>query len=271
MGRTSISAAGSFAYAKNHPPTPLPALTLAAVASADGGNADDRSIMDEPHATPMDAGAGQLQALSRSGLCSAIVAVARANDLPVPFFANLIWQESSFRPRTVSSAGALGIAQFMPETAIEHGLMNPFESIHALFAAGKFLRKLHNQFGNLGLAAAAYNAGPQRVYGWLGERRTLPGETRAYVYRITGRPADHWMSPEIARDPEATLMPAKAPCPEVAEEVKAQARIVGVSRLMSELAAATAPPRVQLVPLPRPRPEVISRSRAPMMVRVSQR
>ena len=135
--------------------------------------------------------------LSRGGLCSAIAAVAQANDLPVTFFANLIWQESSFRSRTISPAGALGIAQFIPETAVEYGLMNPFEPLHALFAAGKLLRKLNDRFGNLGLAAAAYNAGPQRVNAWMAERRTLPSETHAYVIRITGRPADQWLSSEI--------------------------------------------------------------------------
>jgi soluble lytic murein transglycosylase-like protein len=73
----------------------------------------------------------------------------------------------SFRSRTISPAGALGIAQFIPETAVKYGLMNPFEPLHALFAAGKLLRRLNDRFGNLGLAAAAYNAGPQRVRpGW---------------------------------------------------------------------------------------------------------
>jgi soluble lytic murein transglycosylase-like protein len=94
---------------------------------------------------------GAMQRLSRGGLCSAIAAVAKANDLPITFFANLIWQESSFRPRTISPAGALGIAQFIPETAVEYGLMNPFEPLHALFAAGKMLRRLNDRFGNLGL------------------------------------------------------------------------------------------------------------------------
>ena len=101
--------------------------------------------------------------------------------------------------------------------------MNPFEPVHALFASGKLLRRLHQQFGNLGLAAAAYNAGPQRVNAWMAERRTLPGETRAYVARITGHRADQWLSSEFARGPEATLMPARAPCAEVAEAVKEQA------------------------------------------------
>jgi len=243
--RTPMSTAGSFAYPKIHAGTPLPPLALAAVASSDGWNADDAGAFAGRHATPMDVGA--MQRLSRGGLCSAIAAVAKANDLPITFFANLIWQESSFRPRTISPAGALGIAQFIPETAVEYGLMNPFEPLHALFAAGKMLRRLNDRFGNLGLAAAAYNAGPQRVSGWMAEQRTLPSETQAYVIRITGRPADQWLSSEIRNDPAATLMPAKAPCAEVNEDVRAQARIVRVNRLMSELAAATAPPP----PLPR--------------------
>jgi hypothetical protein len=243
-----------FAYPKIHAGIPLPAMAFAALASTGAWKGDERDSFEGRHDTPMDdSGAGQLQRLSRIGLCSAIASVAQANDLPITFFANLIWQESSFRSRTISHAGALGIAQFIPETAIEHGLMNPFEPLHALFAAGKLLRKLHDRFGNLGLAAAAYNAGPQRVSAWMTERRTLPGETRAYVIRITGRPADQWLSSEIRHNPEATLMPAKAPCAEVAEDVRAQTRIVRVSRLMSELVAATAPPLrvVDDIPLPR--------------------
>jgi hypothetical protein len=51
---------------------------------------------------------------------------------------------------------------------------------------------LRDQFGNLGLAAAAYNAGPRRVQDWLAGHGNLPGETRAYVRIITGRPVDEW-------------------------------------------------------------------------------
>jgi hypothetical protein len=205
-------------------------------------NADEFGPTYNPADAPFDPRPGQLRLLSRGGLCGAIVSVAQANDLPIPFFANLIWQESSFQSKTISSAGALGIAQFIPETAIEHGLMNPFEPIQALFASGKLLRKLHHQFGNLGLAAAAYNAGPGRITDWMGARRGLPGETRAYVARITGHRADQWLSRQFAQDAEATLMPARAPCPEVAEAVKEQAHFVRVAKLMSELVAATAPP-----------------------------
>src|SRR4051794_28791505 len=50
--RTSISTAGSFAYSKNHPATPLAALSLAAMAGTDDWSADDRNIFDERHDTP---------------------------------------------------------------------------------------------------------------------------------------------------------------------------------------------------------------------------
>ena len=54
------------------------------------------------------------------------------------------------------------------------------------------------RFGNLGLAAAAYNGGPARVENWLEGRGTLPGETRNYVSLVTGRTAEDWKS--AARD-----------------------------------------------------------------------
>ena len=236
-------AATSFAYSASHPVTPLPSSVIARTINTDGRDSDVADAFDEPHDTRVDVRIGAPRMLSRSSMCSAIVSVARANDLPIPFFANLIWQESSFNVRTISSAGALGVAQFMPRTAVEFGLINPFEPIHALHVAGKFLRKLNGQFGNLGLAAAAYNGGSGRVSNWMAKRGELPGETRNYVSRITGRAAEQWTSNEFARSAEATLMPAKAPCVEVAEEVAAQTKIVRIANLVSELAAATVPPR----------------------------
>jgi soluble lytic murein transglycosylase-like protein len=236
-----IAKAAAFAYAKNHPPTPLPAVAFAALTGPAAANADVMS--DGPVAPAIDIEASELRSYSRDSLCNAVTAVARANDLPVAFFGNLIWQESNFHLGSISPAGALGIAQFMPETANDRGLVNPFEPIHALFSAGKLLRKLRDQYGNLGIAAAAYNAGPQRVNAWLAERRGLPGETRAYVVRITGQPADRWMTGELAHDPQAMVLPARAPCPDVVAEVKEQTRFARVAGLMMELAAATDLPR----------------------------
>ncbi len=80
----------------------------------------------------------------------------------------------------------------MPGTAAEHNLHEPFDPAEALPKSGEFLAALRAEFGNLGLAAAAYNAGPQRVRDYLSASRELPAETRNYVLAITGRPVEEW-------------------------------------------------------------------------------
>ena len=92
-------------------------------------------------------------------LCGIVEASAKTEGLPIAFFTKLIWRESSFRPTAVSPAGAQGVAQFMPGTASERGLVDPFDPASAIPASAKFLGELKRRFGNLGLAAAAYNAG----------------------------------------------------------------------------------------------------------------
>ena len=117
---------------------------------------------------------------------------AEASGLPVDFFLRLLQQESGLDHRAVSRAGAQGVAQFMPATAAERGLIDPFDPFEAIPKAAEFLREQRAAFGSLGMAAAAYNAGPHRVRKWLSGRSSLPQETRAYVARITGRSADDW-------------------------------------------------------------------------------
>jgi hypothetical protein len=133
----------------------------------------------------------------RESICLMVEAAAKANDLPLEFFARVIWQESRFNadaigPRTRSGDKAQGIAQFMPRTAAERGLLDPFDPVQALPKSAEFLRELRDKFGNLGLAAAAYNAGPQRVRDWMAGGRPLPGQTRNYVWAITGISVDDW-------------------------------------------------------------------------------
>lgn len=125
-------------------------------------------------------------------ICRLIETGARRHNLPVHFFTRLIWAESSFRIGVVSSAGAQGIAQFMPGTARERGLADPFDPEQAIAASAHLLADHVKQFGNLGLAAAAYNGGPTRVANFLAGRGGLPAETQDYVYRITGRTAQDW-------------------------------------------------------------------------------
>ena len=125
-------------------------------------------------------------------LCRMIEAAAATHRLPVGFFTRLIWQESSFRPGVTSRAGAQGAAQFMPGTAAERGLADPFDPEQAIPKSADLLDELRRRFGNLGLAAAAYNGGPARVESWLAGRGGLPWETRNYVSAITGRSAEEW-------------------------------------------------------------------------------
>jgi hypothetical protein len=153
-------------------------------------------------------------------ICRAVEENAAANGLPVEFFARVIWQESRFNAQAVSPKGAQGIAQFMPQTADWRGLADPFDPIEALKNSASYLHDLQTKFGNLGLAAAGYNAGPGRVSAWLAGRRALPEETRNYVAIITGWTADEWASPSPPQTAETTI-PQGVPCTRLANLILA--------------------------------------------------
>jgi hypothetical protein len=134
---------------------------------------------------------------TREAMCLMIESAAKSQDLPLEFFARVIWQESRFQsdaigPMTRRGQRAQGIAQFMPGTASERRLLDPFDPVQALPKSAEFLNELRGQFGNLGLAAAAYNAGPRRVQEWLAGTGYMPQETRSYVIAITGTSVDEW-------------------------------------------------------------------------------
>jgi hypothetical protein len=134
---------------------------------------------------------------TRESICLMVESAARAENLPLEFFARVIWQESRFQadavgPLTRSGEHAQGIAQFMPGTANERRLLDPFDPVQALPKSAEYLNELRGQFGNLGLAAAAYNAGPRRVQDWLDGKGSMPAETRNYVVAITGSPVEDW-------------------------------------------------------------------------------
>lgn len=129
-------------------------------------------------------------------VCSLLDRHAEGNRLPVNFLTRLIWKESVFDDQAVSPVGAEGIAQFMPATAKLRGLKNSFDYREALAAAADYLAFLNEKFGNLGLAAAAYNLGEDGTNDWLENRRTLPAETEDYVLAITGHAAAEWRAPK---------------------------------------------------------------------------
>jgi len=146
--------------------------------------------------------------------CRSLEGAATKNGIPVEFFARVIWQESRFNAKAVSPKGALGIAQFMPQTASWHGLADPLNVTEALHHSAAYLRELRDRFGNLGLAAAAYNAGPRRVQDWLAGRQGLPKETRAYVAIVTGHAATDWSGGVTQSN---LPLPETVPCTEMAK------------------------------------------------------
>jgi hypothetical protein len=201
---------------------------------------------DEPEVTETKETESAKRVVSREEICDSVAAAAQANDLPIAFLASLVWQESRFNPKAVSPVGAQGIAQFMPKVAAAFGLADPFDPLQALPASAKFLRELYQQFGNLGLAAAAYNAGPKRVLDWMANRGRLPAETRAYVINITGRPAEQWVA---KIDNAAFKIPARTPCQNLAGLPEWSS--AGSGQLTPDL------PDVVVAEAPKPKPMIV--------------
>ncbi|HEV7414963.1 MAG TPA: lytic transglycosylase domain-containing protein [Tianweitania sediminis] len=162
-------------------------------------------------------------------ICDLIETHASANKLPEAFFARLIWKESRFDAGAVSPAGAEGIAQFMPGTAAMRGLENSFDVEQALPASAAYLAELRSRFGNLGLAAAAYNSGEGRVSRWLASGGFLPLETENYVLDILGAPADSFVGAKdgasVPLDPKKSFAEACRELPVVRVATMPMARI----------------------------------------------
>lgn len=195
-----------FQVTEKHSPRPLRwaagIMALWLLASVAG---EARGEEDEPVETPKTP--AQKQADDRAtfvaDVCKRIETAAQARNLPPAFFARLIWKESRFDPNARSHKGASGIAQFMPGTARLRGLDDPFDPRSAIPASAHYLSDLRDKFGNLGLAAAAYNAGPNRVRRWREGRSTLPAETQDFVISITGVASSEWNGPKT---PEADFV-----------------------------------------------------------------
>src|ERR1700682_5707487 len=113
-----------------------------------------------------------MQAEPKRDFCDALKEAAESSDIPIAFFARLLWQASRFPAYEVSGVGAQGVAQ---------------------------------------LAAAAYNAGSARIQKWLSRRGALPRETRDYVRIITGNVAENWLEESTTLSLHLEL-PRGAPC-----------------------------------------------------------
>ena len=114
-----------------------------------------------------------------------IEAAERSYGLPPGLLARLLYQESHYRTDIIrgqkrSTAGALGIAQFLPATAADLGI-DPLDPVQAIAGAARYLSTLRGAFGDWKLALAAYNFG----WGNVRQGRAWPDETVAYVRDIS--------------------------------------------------------------------------------------
>jgi len=111
---------------------------------------------------------------------------ARAQGIAPELVASVIAVESNFNPRAVSARSARGLMQLMPETAARFGVSDIFDPRQNINAGTRYLKQLLGRYnGNLALALAAYNAGPDKVE----QFRAVPPyrETRDYVRRVANK------------------------------------------------------------------------------------
>jgi len=145
------------------------------------------SVRLTPHGRDLaDAQAGGMPSFSgryRGAFLDAARAAARRYGVPEDLFLRLVQQESGWNTQAVSTKGATGLAQLLPETADRLGVdeTNPHENLDG---GARYLRMMYDRFGDWRLALAAYNAGPQAVEKYGG----VPpyAETANYVRRIMG-------------------------------------------------------------------------------------
>src|SRR3954447_18741919 len=119
-------------------------------ATAAGGDGDDARGSTMPGFVPSQFAPMIARAAQRWSVSAALLAAQ-------------LYAESNFNPFARSGAGALGIAQFMPGTARQYGLSDPFDGAAAIDAQAHLMHDLLRQFGSVPLALAAYNAGPRPV------------------------------------------------------------------------------------------------------------
>ncbi len=152
-------------------PTPAIGANASARLSAEGG-ATSRLV------TQVADAAGPEQWRQR------VAELATKYDISPALLDAVVWQESRWNARAVSPAGARGLAQLMPGTARQMGV-NPDDPLANLEGGARYLRMQLDEFGDIELALAAYNAGPERVRKAGGI--PMIRETQDYVASIMAR------------------------------------------------------------------------------------
>lgn len=134
----------------------------------------------------------------------AVIRAAQQHHVQPALLLAVMKAESSFNPIVISKAGAVGLMQLVPETAIRHGVRNLYDANENITGGAKHLRYLLDRFhGNTRLALAAYNAGERKVdrYGKIPPYK----ETQDYVKKVLvyyrGYKKDGWVMPVVIAAP----------------------------------------------------------------------
>ena len=134
----------------------------------------------------------------------AVIHAAQQHHVQPALLLAVMKAESSFNPIVISKAGAVGLMQLVPETAIRHGVRNLYDANENITGGAKHLRYLLDRFhGNIRLALAAYNAGERTVdrYGQVPPYK----ETQDYVKKVLvyyrGYKKDGWVMPVVIAAP----------------------------------------------------------------------
>ena len=166
---TAKTAAGSAATKP-----PADADSNAAAGDSIPNSSDQHSATSAPAARPLG---GEV-------LHQLVQETAHKHNVDPNLVSAVISTESNWNTSAISSKGALGLMQLIPETAQHFGVYNPFDPTQNVEAGVTYLSNLLERYnGDLPKALAAYNAGPRAVDRWGG----VPDyrETREYVRKVT--------------------------------------------------------------------------------------
>ena len=132
--------------------------------------------------TPSTAVTGSGSVSGPADLVAMATDKAQKYGIPVSLFLAQIQTESRWNIHAVSGAGAEGLGQLMPDTAIGLGCSDPFDPEQNLEASAKYMQQLHDQFGDWNYTLAAYNGGPNSI----SRDQPLPGWAQEYIAMVNG-------------------------------------------------------------------------------------